>query len=107
MTTRDLKHVNAYREFRTPQGIDAVRNAVIANAPPAGTPIQQAKFTARFLNGNWIVAPLPPAQAGHAGHGANRLKYRVNPVMVLLVSYPDERDNFMGRVWNDRTRGYG
>ena len=68
---RDLKRINAYPEFRTTAGIDGVRTAVLAGMPPAGTPNQQARFTAKFLNPSWVVnnAPAP------AGHGANRLRY--------------------------------
>ena len=58
MTTRNLKNLNAYPEFRTDAGINAVRAAVIAQAPPAGlTPARAARFTARFLNpvGLWFL----------------------------------------------------
>ena len=105
--TTELKGINAYPEFRTQAGIDAVRTAVANNAPPAGTPRQQARFTAKFLNGHWVVANLPPAQAGVAGHGANRLFYRPTPAINLLLAYPDERQVFITRIYDDRTRGYG
>ena len=47
---RDLKCINAYPDFRTTAGIDGVRTAVLAGVPPAGTPNQPARFTAKFLN---------------------------------------------------------
>jgi transposase InsO family protein len=113
MTTRNLKNLNAYSELKTTAGINTVRQAILANAVPAGlTPAQAAKFTTRFLNGNWIVVPLLPAEGGLPIHGANRLRYRpqvpasAQPIN-LLVAYDDERAIFMNRVWNDRQRGYG
>ena len=66
---RDLKRINAYPEFRTAAGIDAVRAAVLAGNPPAGTP-NQARFAAKFLNPSWVVTNNPAP----AGHGANRLR---------------------------------
>ena len=113
MATRNLKNLNAYPEFRTDAGINAVRAAVIAQAPPAGlTPARAARFTARFLNPSWVVVPLPAAQAGAPGHGGNRLRYRPPvpagaPAINLLVAYQNERTRFMTRVWGDRRRGYG
>jgi hypothetical protein len=113
MTTRNLKRLNAYPEFRTDAGIDTVRTAVINQAPPAGlTPARAARFTARFLNPSWVVLNLPAAQRGGPGHGANRLRYRPPvpagaPQINLLVAYQNERNNFMTRVWDDRRRGYG
>ena len=113
MTALNLKQLNAYIEFRTTVGIDTARQAVLINAPPAGlTPVQAAKFTARFLNGDSVVVPILPAEGGLPIHGANRLRYRpqvpasAQPI-DLLVSYDDERTIFMNRVWSDRKRGYG
>ena len=100
---RDLKRINAYPEFRTTAGIDGVRTAVLAGMPPAGTPNQQARFTAKFLNPSWAVnnAPAP------AGHGANRLRYRPDAGINLLVAYPDEKQALMALVYNDNRRGLG
>jgi hypothetical protein len=101
---RDLKQINAYPEFRTTAGIDAVRAAVNAGNPPPGTPNQQARFAAKFLNGSWVVTNVPAAPAGH---GANRLRYRPNAGINLLVAYPDEKQAFMALVYNDNRRGLG
>lgn len=112
MAVRNLKRLNAFPELKTNAGIDTVRQAVLVNAAPPGmTPIQTAKFAARYLN-NWVVVPLLPAEGGLPIHGANRLRYRpqvpasAQPI-DLLVAYDDERDIFMNKVWNDRQRGYG
>jgi len=108
-----MKSLNAYIEFRTTAGINTVRLAFLTNTAPAGlTPAQAAKFTARFLNGDWVVVPLLPAEGGLPIHGVNRLRYRpqvpasAQPV-DLLVAYDDERVIFMNKVWSDRQRGYG
>jgi transposase InsO family protein len=113
MTTRNLKNLNAYTEFRTNAGIDMVRQAVSTNTAPAGlTPARTAKFIARYLNNNWVVVPILPAEGGLPVHGVNRLRYRPQvpaaaPRIDLLVAYDDERNIFMDMVWNDRKRGYG
>ena len=100
----DLKRINAYPEFRTAGGIDTVRNAVIAGVPPPGTPKQQARFDAKFLNPPvWVVTNVP---AVPGGHGPNRLRYRPGGV-DLLVAYPDEKQAFMTLVYNDNRRGLG
>jgi hypothetical protein len=104
---RNLKTIQAYPEFQTLAGINTVRAAVQANAVPANlTPTQTARFTAKFLNGEWAVENTPAALQGVA-HGNQRLKYRPNAAINLLVAYPDERTIFMERIWSDRRRGYG
>ena len=103
---RDLKRINAYPEFRTANGIDAVRAAVVAGNPPPGTPNQQARFAGKYLNGSWVVTntALPvPLQ----NHGAGRLRYRPNAAINLLVAYPDEKQACMALVYNDNRRGLG
>jgi transposase InsO family protein len=108
MSIRNLKEVNAYREFRTAAGIDRVRTAILTNALPGGMNVtQQQNFTQKFFNGDFVVVAIPLAQQGIAGHPATRLKYQPVPGIDLLVAYPDERTTFMGRIWNDRRRGYG
>jgi len=112
MTARNLKSINAYTEFRTDAGIDIVRAAVAAGNPPAGlTPARSARFTARYLNNDWVVSNLP-ALVPPGSHGLNRLRYRPQlangtPPIDLVVAYSDERTPFMTAVWNDRRRGYG
>jgi hypothetical protein len=101
---RDLKRINAYPEFRTAAGIDGVRAAVVAGIPPLGSPIQQARFAAKFLNPSWIVTNVPAAPAGH---GANRLRYRPAAGIDLLVVYPNEKQASMALVYNDIRRGLG
>ena len=113
MAARNLRSLNAFPELKTNAGINAVRQAVFFNAAPAGlNPVQVAKFTGRFLNGDWVVVPLLLGEGGIATHGANRLRYRPNvPASAqpidLLVAYDDERNRFMDKVWSDRKRGYG
>lgn len=91
---RNLKFVNAYREFQTTQGINAVRNAVQANMAPNLTPAQTLRFNTKYLNGDWSVTN-------------HRLRYTPSAVTSLLVAYPHERTPIMTAIWNDRTRGYG
>ena len=103
---RDLKRINAYPEFRTAAGIDAVRASVQNGNPPPGTPNQQARFAAKYLNGSWVVTntALPaPLQ----NHGVGRLRYRPNAAINLLVVYPDEKQACMALVYNDNRRGLG
>ena len=103
---RDLKRINAYPEFRAAAGIDAVRAAVVAGLAPAGTPGQQARFNAKFLNGLWVVTnALLPAPLQN--HGVSRLRYRPNAGINLLVAYPDEKQASMTLVYNDIRRGLG
>ena len=101
---RDLKRINAYPEFRTAAGIDGVRTAVLAGNPPPGTPNQQARFAAKYLNPSWVVTNVPAAPAGH---GANRLRYRPAAGIDLLVVYPDEKQASMALVYSDIRRGLG
>ena len=63
---RDLKRINAYPEFRTAAGIDGVRAAVVAGNPPPGTPNQQARFAAKYLNGSWVVTNTALPVPGHS-----------------------------------------
>jgi transposase InsO family protein len=105
---RNLKQINAYREFQNAAGINQVRLAVLGNVPPAGlTPAQTNRFTQKYLNGDWVVVPIPQNKQGSAGHPNSRLKYRPTQNINLLVAYPDERQNFMDRIWKDRKRGLG
>jgi len=103
---RNLKQINAYPEFRTANGIDGVRTAVLAGNPPPGTLNQQARFTAKYLNPSWVVTniALPvPLQ----NHGVGRLRYRPAVGINLLVVYPDEKQACMALVYNDNRRGLG
>ena len=108
---RNLSSINAYPEFRTDAGIDMVRTAVQTNTVPANLNNEQAnRFTQKFLNGEWEVSFLHHTRRGNANHPNQRLKYvppSTNPPINLLVSYPDERQVFMNRVFSDKRRGYG
>ena len=106
---RNLKEINAYPEFRTAAGIERVRTAIVnGNVLPGGLNItQRQRFAQKYFNGDWVVVPVPGAQQGQAGFPVNRLKYQPTPNIDLLVSYPTERQTFMGRIWNDKRRGYG
>ena len=104
-----MKEINAYPEFRTAAGIERVRTAIVnGNVLPGGLNItQRQRFAQKYFNGDWVVVPVPGAQQGQAGFPVNRLKYQPTPNIDLLVSYPTERQTFMGRIWNDKRRGYG
>jgi len=108
---RNLSSINAYPEFRTGAGVDMVRQAVLTNTVPAHLTNQQAnRFTQKFLNNEWAVTLLHHTQRGNANHPNTRLKYvppSTNPVINLLVSYPDERQVFMNRIFSDKRRGFG
>ena len=40
-------------------------------------------------------------------HGVNRLVYKPNNKISLIVSYPDERNIYMTRIFKDRKKGLG
>ena len=107
MLLRNLKQLQAYPEFRTPEGINQVRTAILNNAAPAGLSINRRnRFNQKFRSGNFVVENTDAEQLGNPAYGLNRLKYRVGPNR-FLVAYPDERDFYLQRIWNDPTRGYG
>jgi transposase InsO family protein len=105
---QNLKTVNMYPELRTDGGIDMVKTAVQSQqAPPQLNAAQRRRFTDKFLTPEWVVVNVPAGDIGVATHGNPRLKYQPNARTSLLVSYPNERDIFMERIWSDPTRGYG
>ena len=104
---RDLKRINAYPEFRTAAGIDGVRAAVVAGNSPPGTPNQQARFAAKFLNPSWVVTNAPALPAPLLNPAAGRLRYRPAAGIDLLVVYPVEKQACMALVYNDTRRGLG
>ena len=99
-TPQNIQKLNAYPEFRTPAGINTVIQAVTNNQPPQGlTPRQTARFTEKFLNGDWNVVQ-------------GRLRYQPNLPngalpLNLRVALPAQRNQFMSGIWNDRGRGLG
>lgn len=108
MLITNLKELQSYREFQTIAGINQVRTAVVNNVAPAGlTQIQTNRFNQKFLNNEWQVVNTPLDRRAIPGHGVNRLIYRPNNRISLIVAYPDEREIYMNRIFRDRKRGMG
>ena len=108
MLITNLKELQSYREFQTIASINQVRTAVINNVAPAGlTQIQTNRFNQKFLNNEWEVVNTPLDRRANPAHGANRLIYRPNNRISLIVAYPDEREMYMNRIFRDRKRGIG
>ena len=108
MLITNLKELQSYREFQTTASINLVRTAVINNIAPAGlTPIQTNRFYEKFLNNEWQVVNIPLDRRANPAHGVNRLVYKPNNKISLIVSYPDERNIYMTRIFKDRKKGLG
>tara|TARA_R110000824_G_scaffold70899_3_gene181711 strand:+ start:1269 stop:2708 length:1440 start_codon:yes stop_codon:yes gene_type:complete len=108
MLITNLKELQSYREFQTIAGINQVRTAVVNNVAPAGlTQIQTNRFNQKFLNNEWQVVNTPLDRRANPAHGVNRLIYRPNNRISLIVAYPDEREIYMNRIFRDRKRGMG
>ena len=102
MLITNLKELQSYREFQTTASINLVRTAVINNIAPAGlAPIQTNRFNEKFLNNEWQVVNIPLDRRANPAHGVNRLVYKPNNKISLIVSYPDER------IFKDRKKGLG
>ena len=43
-------------------------------------------------------------QKSNPAHGVNRLVYKPNNKISLIVSYPDERNIYMTRIFKDRKK---
>ena len=108
MLITNLKELQSYREFQTTASINLVRTAVINNIAPAGlAPIQTNRFNEKFLNNEWQVVNIPLDRRANPAHGVNRLVYKPNNNISLIVSYPDERTIYMTRIFKDRKKGLG
>ena len=85
-----------------------MRTAIINNVAPAGlTQIQTNRFNEKFLNNEWQVVNIPLDRRANPAHGVNRLVYKPNDKISLIVSYPDERNIYMTRIFKDRKKGLG
>ena len=85
-----------------------MKTAVINNVAPAGLKqIQTNRFNQIFLNNEWQVVNIPLDRPANPAHGLNRLMYRPNNKISLIVSYPDKRNIYMTRIFRDRKRGLG
>ena len=104
---RNVKEINSYPEFRSSAGINAVKQSVLNNQAPAIlTPEQAQRFTQKFLNNEWVVEDDPLNEVTPA-YPNPRLVYVPNNNISLVVTYPDERNTIMERIYNDNTRGLG
>ena len=105
MLITNLKELQSYREFQTTASINLVRTAVMNNVAPAGlTPIQTNRFNQKFLNNEWELVNIPLDRRANPAHGVNRLVYKSNNKISLIVSYPDERNIYMTRIFKDRKK---
>jgi hypothetical protein len=105
MLITNLKELQSYREFQTTASINLVRTAVMNNIAPAGlTKIQTNRFNQKFLNNEWEVANIPLDRSANPANGVNRLVYKPNDKISLIVSYPDERNIHMTRIFKDRKK---
>jgi hypothetical protein len=101
----NLKELQSYREFQTIASINLVRTAVINNIAPAGlTQIQTSRFNQKFLNNEWEVVNIPLDRRAKPAHGVNRLVYKPNSKISLIIAYPDERNMYMTRIFKDRKK---
>ena len=104
---RNVKEINSYPEFRTSAGINAVKFSVANNQVPNILNQEQAqRFTQKFLNNEWSVEDVPLNEIT-ANHPNPRLVYVPNNNIALVVTYPDERNTIIERIYNDETRGLG
>jgi len=104
---RNIKQINAYPEFQTAADINAVKNAVLNNqVPNILNPQQAVRFTQKFLNNEWNVVNVPLNQITQ-NHPNPRLVYNPNANISLVVTYPDERNTIMARIYNENRRGLG
>ena len=108
MLITNLKELQSYREFQTTASIYLVRTAVINNIAPAGlTQIQTNIFNEKFLNNEQEVVNIPLDRRANPAHGVNRLVYKPNNQISLIVSYSDERNTYMTRIFRDRKKCLG
>jgi hypothetical protein len=86
MLITNLKELQSYREFQTTASINLVKTAVINNIAPAGsTQIQTNRFNKKFLNNEWEVVHIPLDRRANPTHGVNRLVYKPNNKIILIV----------------------
>jgi len=100
MTSRQLKKINNYPEFKTGAGIDSIIN-FIANGvlPPGLNPRQQARYNQKFGAGSgFVVRGLAPNQD---------LFYNPNANINLEVVYPVNQQAAIQGVYDDPAQGYG
>jgi hypothetical protein len=89
----NLKELQSYRVFPTIIGINTVKTSVINNAAPAGLTQNQAnRFNQKFLNGEWQVVNIPLDRRANPAKKNNRLVYRPNNRISLIVAYSNERN---------------
>jgi len=100
MTSRELKRINNFHEFKTGAGIDSIIN-FIANGviPPGLNARQQARFIQRFGPGSgFVVRGVAPNQD---------LFYNPSPTINAEVVYPVNRQAVIQAVYDDPSQGYG
>jgi hypothetical protein len=102
MLITNLKELQSYREFQTIASINLVRTAVINNVAPAGFTQIQTNRNQKFSNNEWEVVNIPLDRRANPAHGINRLVYKPNNKISLIVAYPDERNIYMTRIFKDR-----
>jgi hypothetical protein len=100
--------LQSYREFQTTASINLVRTAVINEIAPAGlTQTQTNRFDQKFLNNEWEVVNIPLDRRANSARGIHRLVNKPNDKISLIVSYPDEKNIYMTRIFRDRKKSLG
>ena len=98
MTSRELKRLNNYPEFRTDGDIDDIINFVANNVFPAGLNARQtARYNRKFGAGSGFVVR----------NNNTRLFYNPNPDIDIEVIKPTNRQARIQAVFNDVRRGLG
>jgi hypothetical protein len=98
MTTRELKRLNHYPEFRTDIGINAIIQFIVNGVVPAGL---NARQTARYNQ------KFGPASGFVVRHHNQDLFYNPNANIDLEVVRPNQRQARIQAVYNNIQRGLG
>lgn len=98
MTSRELKRLNNYPEFRTDGDIDDIIDFVANNVLPAGLNARRtARYNRKFGAGSGFVVR----------NNNTRLFYKPNPDIDIEVIKPTNRQARIQAVFNDVRRGLG
>jgi hypothetical protein len=100
MTSRELKRLNHYPEFKTNNGIDSIINFIQNGINPANLNARQiARFNTKFGAGSGFVVNVV--------NGNHTLFYNPNANINLEVVRPTQRDNVIQSIYDDIQRGLG
>ena len=98
MTSRELKRLNHYPEFRTNAGIEEIFDFIVnAVFPLEFNTRQRTRYNAKFGAGSGFVVR----------NNNQELHYNPNGNIDLEVVRPDQREQKIQAVYNDIRRGLG